>query len=105
MSGFVSSSQSLQSRGRRVASDGVAILMLSPAAYADLLPSTLWKEEEAWREMAPYIEAGYHGPIPLALIDELIELEVIEKPDPLLARLAEGRCRVPPPRVGPKNTC
>ena len=73
---------------------GLAIFILSPAAYTDLLPWTRWKSDEALGEMiAPYVEAGYKGAIPLALIDEVIEVVVQETSDPCRAALLNGRKR------------
>jgi len=63
-------------------SDGIAILFLKPEAYADLIPWTRSREEEAWREqIVPYVEAGYPGSISIDLIDEIICLELEEVPD------------------------
>jgi hypothetical protein len=77
-----------------VACNGIGILILSPSACDDLVPWTLWRDQQAWGEVVvPYVEAGYRGPIPLTLIDELIEVQVIEEPDPLGDALLEGRRR------------
>jgi hypothetical protein len=79
---------------------GLAIFILSSAACADLLPWTGWKVEQAWGEMiAPYVEAGYRGLLPLTLIDELLEVVVVaDDPDPLIATLLEARRRTGAPR-------
>jgi hypothetical protein len=72
----------------------VAIFILSPAVNVDLLPWTDWRRDEAWGEMiAPHVEAGYKGWIPLALIDEVIEMEVQRTADPCRAALLNGRKR------------
>jgi hypothetical protein len=71
-----------------------AILSVSPTAYTALLPWTLWRDEEAFREkVVPYVEAGYKGPLSLTLIDELIDVEVQGNPDLLVAKLLEGHRR------------
>jgi len=64
----------------------IAILLISPAAFDDLVPWERWKEEEAWSEMVvPYVEAGYPGLLPLSLVDEIIEVEVQAAPDSVQA--------------------
>ena len=75
---------------------GIAIFLLSPSRCPTLLPLSLWKEEEAWAEMiVPYVEAGHKGPISLALVDEVIcvEVEPDEDWDPIIARLRNTRKR------------
>lgn len=65
---------------------GIAIFLLGSSVNPALLPWSLWKQEEAWKEMVvPYVEAGHHGPISLALVDETIVVEVDEDPDSVFA--------------------
>jgi hypothetical protein len=81
---------------------GLAVFVVSLAACADLRPWTGWEEERAFGEMiVPYVEAGHKGRIPLTLIDEAIELEVEENPDPVVAILRKGRKRAA--ERGPKG--
>lgn len=66
---------------------GIAILILKPEAYDNLIPWTLWKEENALGEMVvPYVEAGYPGAIPLDLVEEIISVELNEDPKSLAAQ-------------------
>jgi hypothetical protein len=70
----------------------ISILFISPEAYEVLVPWTKWKEDSALSEMVvPYVEAGYPGPLPLRLIDELISVELTEDPNSLAARLRNAR--------------
>lgn len=67
---------------------GIAILILQPNVYDVLIPWTLWKEENALREMVvPHVETGYPGPIPLNLVEEIISVEITEDPKSLAAQL------------------
>lgn len=56
---------------------GNSVFILSPDHCADLLPWTLWEEEEARNEMVvPKVEAGHKGPILLEHLDELLAIEI-----------------------------
>jgi hypothetical protein len=55
---------------------GIAIFMISANKCPKLLSWEQWKHQKAWGEMVvPHVEAGHYGPIPLALIDEIICVE------------------------------
>ncbi len=67
---------------------GLAIFLLARDRCPDLLPWTLWEEQEAWREMVvPHVEAGHEGPISLELIDEVLCVEVEPDDHPLVVAL------------------
>jgi hypothetical protein len=68
---------------------GIAILILQPAAYEDLVPWTLWQDEKAWCEMiVPHVEVGYPGPLHLRLMMKIMSVEIKEDPaESLAARL------------------
>jgi hypothetical protein len=71
---------------------GIVIFMLAAASCPALLSWQLWKAEQAWREMVvPHIEAGHHGPIPLALVDEIICIEIEEDPNSIAYLLRQAR--------------
>ena len=74
------------------ARDGIAILILNSAIYADLIPWTRWKDEEAFGDqVVPYVESGYPGSIPTRLIDEIICLTREEDPNSFAAILRTAR--------------
>jgi hypothetical protein len=69
----------------------IAILILKPEVYDDLIPWTLSKEENALSEMiVPYVEAGYPGPISFDLVEEIISVEITEDPESFAARLRKA---------------
>jgi hypothetical protein len=73
-------------------SDGIAIFVLDPATHARLRPWTDWEDEKASSEMVvPRVEAGYPGAIPLALISEILTLEVIEDRGSVMAAFRRAR--------------
>lgn len=75
--------------------NSIAILFVSESIYPDLLPWTLWKDEEAHQEMIlPYLEAGHPGPISLEKIDEVILVSVVEDPDSLVAALRRANKKI-----------
>jgi hypothetical protein len=75
--------------------DGIAVLFISESLYPALLPWTLWKEQEAYREIVvPYIEAGHPGPIPIEKVDEILIVSVIEDTNSLAAALGRARRRL-----------
>jgi hypothetical protein len=60
---------------------GVAVFMLSAETFPKL---QLWeqvKDEARGSQIVPFVEAGYPGPIPLTLVDEIrcIEIDTQEK--------------------------
>ncbi len=64
----------------------IAIFIVSPEAYDSLIPWNGSRGEEAHGDMVvPYVETGYPGLLPIALIEELIEVEVQEAPDSIQA--------------------
>jgi hypothetical protein len=66
----------------------IAILVLRPEAFDTLIPWTKWKDENALSEMVvPHVEAGYPGPLPLRLIEEIISIEITEDPQSFAAQL------------------
>ena len=78
----------------RLPDSGIAIFLLSPLRCPALLPWSLLKQEEAWTEMVvPYVETGHEGPISLALVDEVIcvEVELDEELGRIIAALRRGR--------------
>jgi hypothetical protein len=69
----------------------IAILILDPEVCSVLIPWTKWKEEKAWSEMiVPYIEAGYPGPLPFRLVEDIISLERKEDPHSYAAMLRKA---------------
>jgi len=66
----------------------IAILVLAPTAYKNLIPSTALAEERAFDEIVvPHVETGYPRAIPLTLITEIIKIEITENPQSLAALL------------------
>ena len=66
----------------------IAILILRPAAYETLIPWTKWKDENVLSEMVvPHVEAGYPGPLPLRLVEEIISIEITEDTQSFAAQL------------------
>jgi hypothetical protein len=56
------------------------------------LPWSLWKDEEAYREMVlPYLEIGHREPIGVENIDEVIIVSVVEDPDSIVGALRKAR--------------
>jgi hypothetical protein len=72
----------------------IALFLLSPAAYGEIIPWTRYREEGGGPEMiVPYVEAGFPGVLPMRLVEEIIEVHVLEAPDSLQAlhrRLSTG---------------
>ena len=67
-------------------------LFLNLTCFERLIPWLRWKEEEAYHEMVvPYVEAGYPGNIPIALIDVALRVEVDNPPSPLDLALQAAR--------------
>ncbi|WP_422506241.1 hypothetical protein [Stenotrophomonas sp. GZD-301] len=61
---------------------GIAILMLKPESYQELLPWTEWSSSgDLSQNIVPYVEAGYPGPLPLSMIDEVLFVRITEDPD------------------------
>lgn len=60
---------------------GIAILMLKPESYQELLPWTEWSSSgDLSQNIVPYVEAGYPGPLPLSMIDEVLFVRITEDP-------------------------
>jgi hypothetical protein len=69
----------------------IAILILQPSAYDDLIPWSKWKEKSDFSEMiVPHIEVGYPGPLPLRLVGEIISVEITEEPQSHAALLRKA---------------
>lgn len=65
---------------------GIAIFLVKPEALEVLIPWTRWREEGALREtVVPHVEAGYPGPLQLAMVSEIITLELTGDPDSFMA--------------------
>ncbi|MEG2804744.1 MAG: hypothetical protein RSA25_11280 [Stenotrophomonas sp.] len=65
---------------------GIAILMLKPESYQELLPWTEWSiSGDLSQNIVPYVEAGYPGPLPLSMIDEVLFVRITEDPGCLAA--------------------
>jgi hypothetical protein len=80
----------------RVGGPGVAIFMLRPAVFSQLIPWTQWKMDQACGDMiVPYVEAGFPGSIPIEQIEEVIVVRVLLNPNAnsLAARLRRARAR------------
>jgi hypothetical protein len=64
--------------------DGGVFLFLGPTARGRLISWRKCGEERAYAEMVvPYVEAGHPGPISLADIEEVLEVEVVDYPEGL----------------------
>lgn len=74
---------------------GVAIFSVVANIYPDIVPWTLARDEATAGEMfVPHVECGFHGPIPLTLVeDEIVCLRLVEEREGFLAALREGRRR------------
>jgi len=70
----------------------IAVLFVTESVYSALLPWSLWKDEEAYREMVlPYLEIGHREPIGVENIDEVIIVSVVEDPDSIVGALRKAR--------------
>ena len=66
----------------------VAYLFLSNTAHGQLIPWTKWKEEKALSEkIVPFVEAGYPGPVPITLIEEVLRVTIDFPTDSIVAIL------------------
>lgn len=66
--------------------DGIAILFVESALHDRLIPWTRWRDEEAWGEVVvPYVEVGFPGPLPLAFIERMVLVRLLEEPNCLAA--------------------
>ena len=75
-------------------SEGVAILIMKREGYRKLIPWTAWKDEEAFDYViVPHAEAGYPGPLPIDVIEDVICLTLTEDPTSLAAVLRRTRTR------------
>ena len=75
-------------------SEGIAILIMKQEAYGQLIPWTAWKDEKAFDQViVPHAEAGYPGPMPIDVIEDVICLSLTEDPTSLAAVLRRTRTR------------
>lgn len=52
-------------------------LFLNSLCFPQLLSWSLWKKQEAYREMViPYVEAGFPDQVPLSLVDEVLRVNI-----------------------------
>jgi len=78
-------------RPARPPSEGVAILIMEPLAYVNIIPWTKWKDEKVFGEVVvPYVEVGYPGPLALSLIAEIIKVEITKDPKSHTAMLSKA---------------
>lgn len=78
----------------RPPSPGIAIMFLDPDRCGELVPWIRWKEENALSEtVAPHVEIGHRGPVPISAITRTITLQLDEDPNSIAAiyRNAEKR--------------
>jgi hypothetical protein len=70
-----------------------AALFLTETAACQLLRhDDVWERQQAYRELfVPRVEAGYPSPLPLTLIEEVLEVHVDNPPDPLTEAMTRGR--------------
>jgi hypothetical protein len=74
------------------AGERIVFLFLARAAWNVLIPWTQWQQEQAWSEIVvPHVEAGYLGPIPVPLIDEVLTATIDVPTNPLIEALSRGR--------------
>jgi hypothetical protein len=69
----------------------IAYLLLAVSAYDRVIPPP---GPDAWAEgkIVPHVEAGFPGPLPVELIDEVIRVTIEFEPlDPLIEALRRGR--------------
>jgi hypothetical protein len=65
-------------------------LLLFPSSYAQLIPWSRWKAEQAWAEMVvPYIEAGFPGSIGVCFIEEVFLADIENPPGQMEKILCE----------------
>lgn len=70
----------------RPPSGGIAILILKPEYWDNLVPWSQSKKEKAHREqIVPYVEAGYPVSIPLTHVEEIVSVELTEDPKSIFA--------------------
>jgi hypothetical protein len=66
----------------------IAFLFLSKTAHGQLIPWIRWKEEKALSEkIVPFVEAGYPGPVPVPMIEEVLRVTINFPTDSILAIL------------------
>lgn len=81
-----------------------AFFLLNPRIHEHLVPWTEWRKEEAWSDrVVPDLEAGYPREIRLSDVDEILELEIENPPDPLTLALLRGRAGMGTANVRPAN--
>lgn len=73
-------------------SNALAIFFLNQEASDRLIPWTLSKTESSTQMIMPYVEAGHLGDIPLASIDEMLQVKLPpDDPNSLPAMLRAAR--------------
>jgi len=75
--------------------EGVAVLLLADAIQDKLIPWSRCKDEGASEQIVPHVEAGYPGPLPLALVESIVFFRREEDPSCLASILQRAKwgCR------------
>jgi hypothetical protein len=72
----------------------IALLFVAPAFHDALVSWTTWKQEEAWEEMiVPDVEAGYPAVLPIAAIEDILEVRTRYYPTALERAIDAARKR------------
>lgn len=61
-----------------IKSTGIAILVLSQDQFQNLIPWTLWKQEESCAQIVPYIETGLKGFVSISYITDVFTYKSME---------------------------
>ncbi len=70
--------------------------MLKRESYRELLPWTDWSSSgDLSQNIVPYVEAGYPGPLPLSMIDEVLFVRITEDPGCFAALVRRSFSRDP----------
>jgi len=69
------------------ADSGMAILIFKPEIYPKLRSWTEWREGDQREMVVPYVEAGFFGSIPLALVEKVIIVTMSEDKNSFAVRL------------------
>ena len=69
------------------ADSGIAVLIFKPEIYPKLRSWEGWREEDQRQMVVPYVEAGFFGSIPLALVEKVIIVTKSEDKNSLAVRL------------------
>ena len=72
----------------------IALLFLAPHSHDRLISWRRWHEQQAWEQMlVPYVEAGFPAPLPIDVVEEIVEVRTRYRPGPLERALLAAQDR------------